>query len=129
MATGQLATALTAAVIIISIVNIFAPKTEVDSLLAKDLTVVTVLFVVTPFIIIRRNKSMSKFVLKKYLQTEMFRKIERAFKNAGSFLMNLKRNRIYDISDNQVSISPTFYEQLLRQNPFAKKLQTQIVST
>jgi hypothetical protein len=28
-----------------------------------------------------------------------------------------------------VSISPTFYEQLLRQNPFAKKLQTQIVST
>jgi hypothetical protein len=28
-----------------------------------------------------------------------------------------------------VSISPTFYEQLLHQNPFAKKLQTQIVST
>jgi len=28
-----------------------------------------------------------------------------------------------------VSISPTFYEQLLRQNPFAKKLETQIVST
>jgi hypothetical protein len=28
-----------------------------------------------------------------------------------------------------VSISPTFYEQLLRQNPFAKKLQTQIVTT
>jgi hypothetical protein len=30
---------------------------------------------------------------------------------------------------HQVSISPTFYEQLLRQNPFAKKLQTQILST
>jgi hypothetical protein len=30
---------------------------------------------------------------------------------------------------NLVSISPTFYEQLLRQNPFAKKLETQIVST
>jgi hypothetical protein len=28
-----------------------------------------------------------------------------------------------------VSISPTFYEQILRQNPFAKKLETQIVST
>jgi hypothetical protein len=28
-----------------------------------------------------------------------------------------------------VSISPTFYEQLLHQNPSAKKLQTQIVST
>ncbi len=28
-----------------------------------------------------------------------------------------------------MSISPTFYEQLLRQNPFAKKLQAQIVST
>jgi hypothetical protein len=28
-----------------------------------------------------------------------------------------------------VSISPTFYEQLLHQNPFAKKLHTQIVST
>jgi hypothetical protein len=26
-------------------------------------------------------------------------------------------------------ISPTFYEQLLRQNPFAKNLQTQIIST
>jgi hypothetical protein len=32
-------------------------------------------------------------------------------------------------SGGQVSISPTFYEQLLRQNPFAKKLETQIVST
>jgi hypothetical protein len=30
---------------------------------------------------------------------------------------------------HQVSISPTFYEQLLRQNPFAKKIQTQIAST
>jgi hypothetical protein len=29
----------------------------------------------------------------------------------------------------QVSISPTFYEQLLCQNPFAKKLPTQMVST
>jgi hypothetical protein len=28
-----------------------------------------------------------------------------------------------------VSISPTFYKQLLFQNPFAKKLHTQIVST
>ncbi len=28
-----------------------------------------------------------------------------------------------------MSISPTFFEQLLRQNPFAIKLQTQIVST
>jgi hypothetical protein len=28
-----------------------------------------------------------------------------------------------------VSITPTFYEQLLHQNPFSKKLQTQIVST
>jgi hypothetical protein len=33
------------------------------------------------------------------------------------------------VISGQVSISPTFYEQLLRQNPFAKKLQTQIVST
>jgi hypothetical protein len=29
----------------------------------------------------------------------------------------------------QVSISPTFYAQLLRQNTFTKKCQTQIVST
>ena len=29
----------------------------------------------------------------------------------------------------QVPISPTFYERLFCQNPFAKKLQTQIVST
>jgi hypothetical protein len=28
-----------------------------------------------------------------------------------------------------VSISPTFYELLLRQNPFRQKIQTQIVST
>ncbi len=33
------------------------------------------------------------------------------------------------ISTNLVLILPTFNEQLLRQNPFAKKLQTQIVST
>jgi len=33
------------------------------------------------------------------------------------------------VGANQVSISPTFYEQLLRKNPFAKKLVTQIVST
>ncbi len=32
-------------------------------------------------------------------------------------------------ASHQVPISPTFYEQLLRQSPFAKKLQTQIVST
>jgi hypothetical protein len=31
--------------------------------------------------------------------------------------------------NEQVSISPTFYEQLYHQNPFAKILQTQIVST
>ncbi len=30
---------------------------------------------------------------------------------------------------NKLSISPTFYEQLLHQNPFAKKLQTQIGGT
>ncbi len=33
------------------------------------------------------------------------------------------------LGDSLVSISPTFYEQLLRQNPFAKKIQTQILST
>ncbi len=37
---------------------------------------------------------------------------------------NLRMDQI-----GQVSISLTFYEQLLRQNPFVKKLQTQIVST
>ncbi len=35
----------------------------------------------------------------------------------------------FTIFTHQVAISPTFYEQLLRQNPFAKKLQNQIVST
>jgi len=33
-----------------------------------------------------------------------------------------------DMISGLVSISLTFYEQLLRQNPFTKKLQTQIVS-
>jgi hypothetical protein len=37
--------------------------------------------------------------------------------------------RAYRMQIDLLSISPTFYEQLLRQNPFAKKLQTQIVST
>ncbi len=43
----------------------------------------------------------------------------------------LKHNSLYtwDWYCHLVSISPTFYEQLLRQNPFAKKLQTKIVST
>ncbi len=39
----------------------------------------------------------------------------------------LKRQR--EVSFSMLPISPTFYDQLLRQNPFAKKLQTQIVST
>jgi len=39
------------------------------------------------------------------------------------------RLNISETNDATVSISPTFYEQLLRQIPFAKKLQTQIVST
>ncbi len=33
------------------------------------------------------------------------------------------------IKSHQMSISPKFYEQLWHQYPFAKKLQTQIVST
>ncbi len=37
--------------------------------------------------------------------------------------------RVFRMQIDLLSISPTFYEQLLRQNPFAKKLQTQIVST
>jgi hypothetical protein len=41
----------------------------------------------------------------------------------------VQRHLIKDIFSDLVSISPTFYEQLLRQNPFVKKLQTQIVST
>jgi hypothetical protein len=40
----------------------------------------------------------------------------------------LKYFSMADTTD-QVSISPTFYEQLLRHDPFAKKLKTQIVST
>jgi hypothetical protein len=36
---------------------------------------------------------------------------------------------IAHLAADQVSISPTFHEQLLRQNSFAKKVQTQIVST
>jgi hypothetical protein len=43
------------------------------------------------------------------------------------FVQNLRANAV--ACSTQVSISPTFYEQLLGQNPFAKKLQTQIVST
>jgi hypothetical protein len=44
-------------------------------------------------------------------------------------LKNEQHLNMDNIFDHQVSISPTFYEQLLRQNPFAKKLETQIVST
>jgi len=40
-------------------------------------------------------------------------------------LRQLNNNQFGDLW----SISPRFYEELLRQNPFAKKLQTQIVST
>jgi hypothetical protein len=43
---------------------------------------------------------------------------------------NNKLERLSQASlSSLVSISPTFYEQLLRQNPFAKKLQTKILST
>jgi len=43
------------------------------------------------------------------------------------FVQYLRANAVG--CSTQVSISPTFYEQLLCQNPFAKKLQTQFVST
>jgi len=42
---------------------------------------------------------------------------------------DFKKDHELHFSAVQVSISPTFYEQLLRQIPFAKKLETQIVST
>jgi hypothetical protein len=50
------------------------------------------------------------------------------------FLATMNRNnkleRLSQASlSSLVSISPTFYEQLLRQYPFAKKLQTKILST
>jgi hypothetical protein len=46
------------------------------------------------------------------------------------FFQKLKIARyIWDPCCHLVSISPTFYEQLLHQNPLAKKIQTQIVST
>ncbi len=41
----------------------------------------------------------------------------------------LERLILVSFKAGLVPISPTFYEQLLRQYPFAKKLQTQIVST
>jgi hypothetical protein len=46
------------------------------------------------------------------------------------FRLAKRLKRRHDTQHNDIqSISPTFYEQLLRQNPLAKKLQTQIVST
>jgi hypothetical protein len=44
-------------------------------------------------------------------------------------LLNFNKRERFRMGGPLVSISPTFYEQLLRQNPFAKKLETQIVST
>jgi len=48
------------------------------------------------------------------------------------FRVSRHQQSLYKIEEEetlQVSISPMIYEQLLHQNPFAKKLQTQIVST
>jgi hypothetical protein len=50
------------------------------------------------------------------------------FPNRFFYLPNDKISSL-STKELQGSISPTFYEQLLRQIPFAKKLQTQIVST
>jgi hypothetical protein len=44
------------------------------------------------------------------------------------FIVN-KLTQTLEERKHKVSISPTVYEQLLRQNPFANKLKTQIVST
>jgi hypothetical protein len=46
-----------------------------------------------------------------------------------SIVLSVENKQKVSWFEGQVSISPTFYEQLLRQNPFAKKLQTQILST
>ncbi len=56
-------------------------------------------------------------------------KLTKFLKNYETFEEDLLQTQVQTGDRLQVSISPTFYEQLLHQNPFAKKLQTLIVST
>jgi hypothetical protein len=51
-----------------------------------------------------------------------------SFSKSPSRLVSLYSVSWRHAKGNLVSISPTFYQQLLHQNTFAKKLQTQIVS-
>jgi hypothetical protein len=59
---GQLAALLTLALVVLTVFNIFAPMSSVESILAKDLIFYIILFVVIPFIVVRRNPALSKFV-------------------------------------------------------------------
>jgi hypothetical protein len=51
------------------------------------------------------------------------------YKSFYGKIVSGKTHVLYKFNVVLVSISPTFYEQLLRQNPFTKKLQTKILST
>jgi hypothetical protein len=69
----------------------------------------------------RVNRLMEQFILKNvnnYWETRIVFHLSRIYTGDHALLIA-----------TLVPISPTFYEQLLRQNPFAKKLPTQIVST
>jgi hypothetical protein len=74
----------------------------------------------------------------KFLQSDIFPFVTLSQKSKTILLLNFQPRISYEnkiLNDitysfcKLVSISPTFYEQLLHQNPFAKKLQTQILST
>jgi hypothetical protein len=63
------------------------------------------------------------------LKLKLAEALPKSFKVLATYLKKAQLDLQTAILPNQVSISPTFYELLLCQNPFAKKLETQIVST
>ena len=99
---GTLAIVLTSAAIVLSILNFLTPKTGVASLLAKELVAGTVLFVVMPAIVIKRNESMSNFVVQKYCSSGLAARIWNLFLAVKVSIRKFRQNRISDVTDQHL---------------------------
>ena len=99
---ATLAIVLTSAAIVLSILNFLTPKTGVASLLAKELVAGTVLFVVMPAIVIKRNESMSNFVVQKYCSSGLAARIWNLFLAVKIFIRKFRQNRISDVTDQHL---------------------------
>jgi hypothetical protein len=62
-------------------------------------------------------------------QTDGQRELKKFMWLTLAYLFPVNAKRLFKLSPGGVNFTNIFYEQILRKNPFARKLQTQFVST